>query len=503
MNVIERFFRFSKTAPSSCLEPAIGNGFAAGTEPADAVDHQGRDPHVKVSGNGASRPPARGALVPRSLIRALNDYVRQEIEPLVELNPHMRFQIHEIVTRMTPENFILLEPLTRLPERSRSNVGEQCIKEANGAGMLDRNRYYGWTIKQDSTGPDAQVYTQVAGTGFENCKLDFMFYGDWIEVDESLEPAAPVAGKPALATHSDRGITPSRSADEHHVAQGPALLSLTANNPDGTLRSLEIHNARDLPTLIGRGSACDFGLDNPYIARQHARIDFDARTGQLTIQNCSDKGLHIQNPDGRITRIAQGATEALPGPHGMILLSPTANGQSARIQYACARAAADDMSTLLPPTATAQQTANQETIAIDDRPGVESAETIMPGGSGVLAWVEVRYANGQLQRQAITHTPFVIGRDPKSSSGMTIDDPGSHVSRRHLVIEKRQAGAFLTENLAYGQSGTWRAGGDAIGPRFVWRPERGSAGSDSHPGAGWLCLAGQAEASVQVRLLTA
>ena len=219
--------------------------------------------------------------------------------------------------------------------------------------------------------------------------------------------------------------------------------------------------------------------------------------------------------------MAQGVALPLGGDRGTLYLAPAADAHTVRIELECVRKQSDDLATLMPAQAhpiaspagsagssagsRATESAANATI-VPTRPATtDENSTIVPGGSGVLAWLEVRYPGGKKQRQAIHRTPFVIGREPKQSNALVVEDPCCHVSRQHLILEKFEAGAFRTENIGHNQSGTWRPGGDAVGPRFVWRPEsagtrRSGVASDD---TGWLCLAGQGDAAaVQLRLVT-
>jgi hypothetical protein len=100
-----------------------------------------------------------------------------------------------------------------------------------------------------------------------------------------------------------------------------------------------------------------------------------------------------------------------------------------------------------------------------------------------LAWVVLRYHDGEEVRTPIERCPFPIGREPDPSDqriGLRIREHCAHVSRRHLEIVVIDGGIATVQD--HSKSGSFRADGSRLAARFAL-PLQASASRD-----GWISL---------------
>lgn len=473
------------------------------------------DSRLNVTGFGAAASQAAAELVPKALIRALNRYIREEMEFYVACDPSHRFQLQEITTWLTAGNIALLQSIAALPDKMRNKIAEDCLKKSIGPDKFDLGKFYGWRISQDAAGknPDSRIYKEVAGTSPNNMALDFTFVGEWIDVGGEI-------GKNAHAP----------SAHPIPDDQVP-LARMVIEKSNGTVMAEHrFHHRREFPVVIGRNSFSDIRIDNRYVSRSHLRLDVDDRTGTLSVENLTHKDrLAIKQINcNTIETIPQGRPFPLTSGDRLVL-SPAAGEEATTIVCEIFRPPSDHMETLVPLSASTQaivsktntasqpsQTVTSETVVVlsgskGEIPSVrrDTSGTIIPGqawhqsgnnmetivpsdaSSAPLARIAVQYPDGKTFTVPVPSVPFEIGRDPDTEQYLVIEDAANHVSRQHLRIERCDSGCLHVENLAYNRVGTFRENGTPYGQRFMWTKDNG-----------WIFLAGKKEqASVYLKVV--
>lgn len=483
--------------------------------------------NINVTGTGITQQTV-AELVPRALTRALNDYIRNELEFLVAATPTHRFQLQEIRVRLTSGNMALLQPIANLPEKMRNTLAENCLKATTNPDVFHLGKFYGFRILQDPPAvqhPDSQVYRQLAGISPHNIELFFSFIGEWIEVEEG-EKEKPGSQSGSHPTPSSGVCHPVSNADPLPLAR------FIVENANGTTSEYRVFHRREFPLHIGRDSHSDVRIDSNFVSREHLTVTED-RAGTVKIQSTTDKGLAVKKTDGKIVDVAQGESVSLTSGDRLVL-SPSAGKDAVMIRCEIFRFPSDNQQTViaLPPSMRASESETAlperetttsakkpaETVAPEPEPAVHqddphrsamqtvmpeeavrhdgrsTMQTVMPAAvqhRAPLARLEVRYPDGRTSTMGICSLPFEIGRDPLTEDCLVIEDPNTHVSRQHLHVEKIQDGCLYIENLAVNKAGTFKEDGKPCLEIFSLTPQDG-----------WIYLAGRgAKASVQLRMM--
>lgn len=447
-----------------------------GTEPESAPGQPDAGPlPANVTAQRGRRAMTRNEVVMDALKRALHDFISTEARAYVSYYPRLRFALEQIVLLQTPDNMAYLQDLAHMKRKIRNGIAQACIADLDsGADVLDTNRFCDWSIEPspDAGGDDRSVYSVVAGVGADVANFEFVFYGDYVELEPELR---------------DRG---ANAADDVPTLEpgtpGGHAVCLRVAEPGKEVRILQV---ADFPVVIGRGSQCAVAISSPYVSRVHACIRLAA--GRLVVENNSERGTRLRNTTQDI-EIRKGDHLVLPGEGTLIL-----GRGGVEIGFTSSGHAEDEVQTLELQQAGAESAATHASAAPTDVGAVSPAPATLRSTQAPLACLIIRHGDGRTERRAITRLPLTIGREPDGADGVTLTDVTCRSSRIHLRIERQQGGSFITENLAHGagKGGTWLHG-DALGARFAWRAD--APGAEPH----WHGLGQRAEAAgaVMVRL---
>lgn len=497
-------------------------GAQPGAAATDAPRSEPVPPWAEVLNKPAKVTATRGAplhkkneVAPEGCKQALERFLTAEVRPVARYRPNTVFNLIGMGTYKTAENMAVLCELEGWEGHIRNEVGLGCISEVEGAAtLLTVREHFTWDIlpARDTDIDDSRVYTVLINADADQVSLPFVFYGEYVS-------QKPVADAATARSHrqADADATPTfelaslveKASSIDHSGQPVLRLRITEPGQPGQ-PSCKV-DVTSLPLLMGRGSACGLQLHSAYMSRIHACIRLQSN-GKLVLESNSAKGVRLDADNGNGGKdLAMGQTAQLPFA-GSFTLAAGAGAGATRIEFEQCHSNEDCVATLKVDDEPTQRAEVIKQLLTEAKPvpmplivdmGTSNEDdapatfcfTSDGGGTGKpnakpLARLWVSHADGSLSNDMIYELPYVIGREPKQANATKVRDPDAKASREHLLIEKIQGGAFLTENLAFapGKGGTWkktRTGSESMGQRFAWQP--------GQPGAqdGWLELGHQ------------